>query len=29
MKRFYPTGLVTVWTYNGYAWTFERRYSRG
>ena len=22
MKRIYPNGMVTHWSFNGYAWTF-------
>ncbi len=28
IKRFYPTGAVTLWSYNGYAWTFVRHVAK-
>lgn len=29
MKQIFPNGLVLVWSYNGYGWTFIERYSSG
>ncbi len=28
LKRFFPNGMVLVWEYNGYGWTFVRREQR-